>query len=184
MLHVGRACFAQRWPVVKQPKLSCSLYSIFGRLSPYSNRFSHVRSVVSPPSHATGAVTVAARLVDKFPNFIQPYLRLSRFDKPAGALLALWPGLWSVGMAASHLPSTDASILLYTSVAFTAGSFLVRSAGCIINDMWDRDFDRRVERTRHRPLASGEINFFPALVYLGANLSAALLVLLEFNWYT
>jgi 4-hydroxybenzoate polyprenyltransferase len=81
-----------------------------------------------------------------------PYLRLIRFDKPIGTLLLLWPTLWALFIAGMGHPP------LYTVLVFTLGVFLTRSAGCAINDYADAEFDRHVERTKHRPVTSGEIS--------------------------
>ena len=64
------------------------------------------------------------------------------------------------------------------------GAIIMRGAGCTINDMWDADIDKKVERTKMRPITSGELTKFDALVFLGGQLSVALLILLQFNWYT
>jgi 4-hydroxybenzoate polyprenyltransferase len=80
------------------------------------------------------------------------YTRLVRLNKPIGALLLMWPTLWGLWFAAGGLPPL--SIL----VIFVLGVFLMRSSGCAINDYADRDFDAHVERTRDRPLASGQIS--------------------------
>jgi 4-hydroxybenzoate polyprenyltransferase len=82
---------------------------------------------------------------------INAYERLIRLDKPIGALLLLWPTLWAVWIAAAGRPSAEVLII------FVVGTFLMRSAGCALNDWADRDFDRHVERTRERPLAAREI---------------------------
>ena len=82
---------------------------------------------------------------------LNAYERLIRLDKPVGALLLLWPTLWAVWIAAGGRPRIDEILI------FVAGTFLMRSAGCAINDWADRNFDGRVERTRERPLAAGEI---------------------------
>ena len=82
---------------------------------------------------------------------IDAYERLIRLDKPIGTLLLLWPTLWAVWIAAVGRPSLEVVIV------FVVGTFLMRSAGCALNDWADRDFDRHVERTRERPLAAGEI---------------------------
>ncbi|MBI1943612.1 MAG: 4-hydroxybenzoate octaprenyltransferase [Betaproteobacteria bacterium] len=96
---------------------------------------------------------------------IDAYERLARLDKPVGALLLLWPTLWAVWLAAGGRPAPDIVII------FVVGTFLMRSAGCAINDYADRDFDGRVERTRGRPLAAGEIRPREALA-VGALLAA------------
>ena len=96
---------------------------------------------------------------------IDAYERLIRLDKPIGALLLLWPTLWAVWLAAQGRPPPDIVII------FVVGTILMRSAGCAINDYADRDFDGRVERTRARPLAAGEISPNEALA-VGAVLAA------------
>ena len=82
---------------------------------------------------------------------LDAYERLVRLDKPVGALLLLWPTLWAVWLSARGDPSPGMVLI------FVAGTFLMRSAGCAINDWADRNFDGHVERTRARPLAAGEI---------------------------
>ncbi len=96
---------------------------------------------------------------------INAYERLIRLDKPVGALLLLWPTLWAVWIAASGRPA------IYIVLIFVIGTFLMRSAGCAMNDWADRDFDGRVARTRDRPLAAGEIAPREALI-LAAVLAA------------
>lgn len=97
---------------------------------------------------------------------IDAYERLIRLDKPIGWLLLLWPTLWAVWLAAHGRPVIDMVII------FVVGTILTRSAGCAMNDYADRDFDGRVERTRARPLAAGEIRPAEALA-VGAVLAAA-----------
>ena len=96
---------------------------------------------------------------------LDAYERLVRLDKPIGALLLLWPTLWAVWLAAQGRVSPDILII------FVVGTFVMRSAGCAINDFADRDFDPHVERTRSRPLAAGEISPAEALA-VGAVLAA------------
>lgn len=96
------------------------------------------------------------------------YERLMRLDKPIGILLLLWPTLWALWLAGEGRP--DFAVVLI----FVTGTILMRSAGCIMNDIADRNFDRHVERTRQRPLARGEIGTREAL------LLAAILSLLAF----
>jgi 4-hydroxybenzoate polyprenyltransferase len=101
------------------------------------------------------------------------YWRLMRFDKPIGILLLLWPTWWALLLAGRGLPS------LRNVLVFTCGVVLMRAAGCVMNDIADRDFDPHVERTRQRPLASGEISLKQALgLFLVLMLLAFLLVLL------
>lgn len=120
------------------------------------------------------------KIVELAPTAVQPYLRLIRLDRPIGTWLLFWPCTWSIGLAASagHLPDVGMLAL------FGLGSFLMRGAGCIINDMWDKDFDAKVARTKDRPLACGQLTYFQALCCLGFNLSASLAILLTFNNYS
>ena len=67
---------------------------------------------------------------------------------------------------------------------FGLGSLVMRGAGCTMNDMWDRNIDRQVERTRDLPITSGKVGMFDALVYLGGQLGLGLAILLQFNWYS
>ena len=106
---------------------------------------------------------------------LDAYERLIRLDKPVGALLLLWPTLWAVWLASSGRPEVD--ILLI----FVVGTFLMRSAGCAMNDYADRDFDPHVERTRGRPLAAREIAPREALVVGGALALAAFGLVLFLN---
>uniref|UniRef100_A0A2C9KGD6 4-hydroxybenzoate polyprenyltransferase, mitochondrial n=1 Tax=Biomphalaria glabrata TaxID=6526 RepID=A0A2C9KGD6_BIOGL len=119
-------------------------------------------------------------ILDSSPHSLQPYLRLIRFDKPIGTWLLYWPCTWSIALAAPPGCMPDLKLLSL----FGAGAFFMRGAGCIINDMWDKDFDKKVARTKARPLASGELTYFQALVFLGTQLSCALAILLQLNTYS
>lgn len=99
----------------------------------------------------------------------QAYCRLMRIDKPIGTLLLLWPTLWALWLAADGVPPV--SIL----VVFVLGVFVMRAAGCVINDFADRKVDGHVKRTQHRPLASG------ALTSKEAKVAFAVLVLVAFG---
>jgi 4-hydroxybenzoate polyprenyltransferase len=88
---------------------------------------------------------------------ISALLRLIRWDRPIGTLLLLWPTLWALWIAAEGVPSLDLLLI------FTAGTILMRSAGCIINDLADRNFDGGVSRTRERPLVTGDVSVGEAL---------------------
>lgn len=122
----------------------------------------------------------AASIVNAAPALVQPYLRLMRLDKPIGTWLLYLPCTWSIALAAEpgHLPHLDMLTL------FGVGSLVMRGAGCTINDMWDKDFDKKVARTSTRPIASGEISQMQALVFLGGQLSLGLGVLLCLNYYS
>eukprot|EP01035_Chromulina_nebulosa_P040312 gene40312-54516_t len=114
------------------------------------------------------------------PEKIRPYLYLARADKQAGTLLLMWPCFWSVCLATPIHSFPDAVLLL----KFATGALIMRGAGCTINDMWDRDFDKHVERTKDRPLASGALNLSQAMGFLTLQLSAGLAVLVTFNTNT
>ena len=101
-------------------------------------------------------------------NKINSLLRLARFDKPIGILLLLWPTMSALWLASNGFP--DANIL----VVFIIGVVVMRSAGCVINDLADTEIDKHVERTRRRPLATGELSTKEALVFLLFLLSIAL----------
>ena len=128
----------------------------------------------------TRHLSLAASLVSKSPPGIQPYLKLSRIDKPIGSWLLFWPCGWSACLATSAGQLPDLQLI----ALFGLGSFVMRGAGCTINDMWDRNIDRLVKRTRDRPITSGQVKMFDALVYTGVQLSLGLLVLLQLNWYS
>jgi len=104
---------------------------------------------------------------------IDAYERLIRLDKPIGTLLLLWPTLWAVWIASKGRPAFEVVVI------FAVGTFLMRSAGCAINDYADRGFDGRVERTQRRPLATGEISPNEALA-VGAVLAALAFVFVLF----
>lgn len=109
---------------------------------------------------------------------VQPYLALMRFDKPIGTWLTLLPSLWSLALASG---TTGHLFDLKLAALFCLGAFLMRGAGCTVNDMWDADFDRRVARTTTRPIASRQITRKQAFVFLGVQLSCALAVLMQLN---
>ncbi|MDE3059928.1 MAG: 4-hydroxybenzoate octaprenyltransferase [Pseudomonadota bacterium] len=101
---------------------------------------------------------------------ISPYLRLMRLHQPVGIWLLLWPCWWAIALASPGWPSLRLLLL------FGLGAVLMRGAGCIINDMADRRFDRQVERTRQRPLASGELGMIQAAVLLTLLLVASAII--------
>ncbi|CAN0840862.1 4-hydroxybenzoate polyprenyltransferase, mitochondrial [Linum grandiflorum] len=111
------------------------------------------------------------------PVYLRPYAKLARLDKPIGTWLLAWPCMWSISLAASpgHLPDFKMMAL------FGSGAFLLRGAGCTINDLLDRDIDTKVERTRLRPIASGNLTPFQGLCFLGSQLLLGLGILLQLN---
>ncbi len=112
------------------------------------------------------------------PSKFQALLQLIRFDKPIGTLLLLAPTLWALWIAAGGIP--DYRLLLI----FVAGTFVMRSAGCIINDLADREMDGAVARTRERPLVTGEVSVGEARALFLALLSVAFLLVLFTNRLT
>jgi 4-hydroxybenzoate polyprenyltransferase len=109
---------------------------------------------------------------------LEDYILLMRLNRPIGIWLLLWPTLWAVWIAGSGKP--DARLF----VIFVAGTVIMRSAGCAINDYADRSFDPHVERTRERPLAAGRITTVEALILFAALSLAALLLALQLNKLT
>ena len=116
----------------------------------------------------------ADRVIDR----VGQYARLMRVDRPIGSLLLLWPTLWAVWIASEGSPQPR--ILLI----FIAGVFLMRSAGCVLNDFADRDLDPHVERTRDRPLAARRVSNTEALVLFVVLLCGACLLVLSLNRLT
>jgi len=114
--------------------------------------------------------------VARLPAGWQPYALLARADRPIGFWLLFLPGLWSIVLAAP-----DAAAAAGLLVLFAVGSVVMRAAGCVVNDMWDRDLDRRVARTAGRPLAAGTLRLRHAAWFLAALLAAGLAILLQLN---
>ena len=115
------------------------------------------------------------------PAWARPYLRLARLDRPIGSWLLLMPCWWSVGLAAVHARS---QVNLWHVLLFFVGAFAMRGAGCTWNDIVDRDLDARVERTRSRPIPSGQVTVASAAAFLALQALVGLAVLLQFNRFT
>jgi 4-hydroxybenzoate polyprenyltransferase len=124
------------------------------------------------------------------PGWLRPYLRLSRLDRPIGSWLLLLPCWWSAALAAvaMHARAPDPAhgpwALLWHSALFFIGAFAMRGAGCTWNDIVDRDLDRSVERTRSRPIPSGQVSVAQAALFLVLQSLVGLAVLLSFNAFT
>lgn len=121
--------------------------------------------------------------MEKCPAPLVPYILLGRFDRPIGIWLLLLPGWWAILLAAGgarYMGVREWGIFLL----FALGAVVMRAAGCIVNDLWDRDLDRRVERTRIRPLASGMLSLRQAFVFLFILLAIGLVILLQMNFLT
>jgi len=114
--------------------------------------------------------------IARLPRGLRPYALLARLDRPIGAWLLFLPGLWSLLLAKAPWPQT-----LWLIALFFLGSFLMRGAGCVVNDMWDRELDRKVTRTIGRPLASGALRMRHAAIFLAILLAISLVILLQLN---
>jgi 4-hydroxybenzoate polyprenyltransferase len=114
--------------------------------------------------------------VRHLPRRLIPYAILGRFDRPIGAWLLFLPGLWSICLAAQTF-----SLGLWLTILFAIGSVVMRAAGCVVNDLWDRKLDRMVERTKGRPLASGILKPIDALAFLALLLAIGLLILSQLD---
>jgi 4-hydroxybenzoate polyprenyltransferase len=109
---------------------------------------------------------------------LQQYSLLIRLDRPVGIFLLLWPTLWALWIAAKGLPDTDVLIV------FVLGVVLMRSAGCVLNDIADRRFDPHVSRTQNRPLVNGSVSSVEALIVAVSLIFIAFLLVLTMNWLT
>jgi len=112
----------------------------------------------------------------RLPRSWLPYLLLARADRPIGVWLLFLPGLWGILLARAPAAASLRLVLL-----FAIGSVVMRAAGCVVNDLWDRDIDRKVARTAGRPLASGALRPRQALVFLAVLLLAGLAILLRLD---
>ena len=113
---------------------------------------------------------------------IQLFLELTRLNKPIGYMLLFWPCLW--GLTVAYDFSSGYEKFIFYLVLFLSGSILMRSAGCIVNDISDRNFDKLVERTKDRPIASGKVSVKLASIYAFVLCGIAFLVLINFNFFT
>ena len=115
-------------------------------------------------------------------NQLNLFIELTRLKRPIGYMLLFWPCAWGLTVAFDF--SKNIEIYLFYLFLFLLGSILMRSAGCIVNDIVDRKFDRRVARTKDRPIASGKISVNLGLLYTLILCATAFLVLLNFNFLT
>ncbi|KAK6583114.1 hypothetical protein PZA11_004190 [Diplocarpon coronariae] len=120
-------------------------------------------------------------LLSLLPSSWVPYAELVRLDKPTGTYYLFFPCLFSTFLAAPlAVPMTTPLSVFGTSLLFFGGALIMRGAGCTINDLWDRNLDPKVRRTRLRPIARGAVTPFNALAFTGIQLSAGLGILLQF----
>ncbi len=134
--------------------------------------------MVSDSQHHNASDIPRGNWIDRLiPRPAHPYLRLARLDRPIGTWLLLLPGWWALALA----PPSGGWPDPWLFALFGVGAILMRGGGCVINDLFDRDFDARVARTADRPIASGAISVPRALLFLAVLFGASLLILLQFN---
>ena len=110
------------------------------------------------------------------------FIELTRLNKPIGFMLLFWPCSW--GLAFAYNNNENLNLFLYYLLLFFLGSVLMRSAGCIFNDIVDKDYDKKVQRTKLRPIASGKITVKQSLIYVLVLCLVAFLILIQFNLLT
>ncbi|MFT8640831.1 4-hydroxybenzoate polyprenyltransferase [Acetobacter orientalis] len=115
--------------------------------------------------------------IARLPPALRPYALLARLDRPVGTWLLFLPGVWGI-LLPQDVAATERLRLI---VLFGIGSLVMRGAGCVVNDMWDRDIDRQVARTAGRPLASGALSMKQATLFLALLLAIGLGVLVQLN---
>ena len=140
--------------------------SYAGRLG-HSDPMAHRPDIVPDTEHRS--------LLGRMPARVRDLAQLARFDRPIGAWLLFWPGAWAIALSGNAVSRWD--LLLW----FLLGAIAMRGAGCVYNDIIDRDLDRQVARTRSRPLASGAVSLKAAWIWLGALCLIGLVVLLQLN---
>ena len=113
---------------------------------------------------------------------IKIFLELTRLNKPIGFMLLFWPCSW--GLSLAYYFKQETTLYFNYLILFFCGSVLMRSAGCIFNDIIDKDLDKKVERTKKRPIASGKISVFQSFVYVIILCLISLIILLQFNQLT
>ena len=113
---------------------------------------------------------------------IKLFIELTRFNRPIGYMLLFWPCLWGLTIAFNF--NSELEKFYFYTLLFLLGSMLMRSAGCIVNDIIDKNFDKKVERTKNRPIASGKVSVKLAIIYSFVLCGLAFLVLVNFNKFT
>ena len=115
-------------------------------------------------------------------NQLNLFVNLTRLKKPIGFMLLFWPCSW--GLTLAYEFNENYQLFFFYLLLFFLGSVLMRSAGCIVNDIFDREFDKKVFRTKNRPIASGKISINLGLFYAAILCLLALFVLINFNYFT
>ena len=114
-----------------------------------------------------------------FMYHLKIFIELTRLNKPIGIMLLFWPCSW--GLAYAYILDQNSNIFLYYMFLFFLGSCLMRSAGCIFNDIVDKDFDKKVQRTKQRPIADGKISIKKSIIYILILCLISFLILIQFN---
>jgi len=145
-----------------------------------------VTTETQPPEPSQTDTRIADRVADswvdtKAPEELRPYLRLSRADRPIGTWLLLLPCWWGALLGGLASPDTSGWLTVWIMIVCSAGAFLMRGAGCTWNDISDRDIDPKVERTRNRPLASGQVTVQEAMIWMVIQMVASFMLLLTLN---
>ncbi len=182
---------------IEDPPSASRLLTIFARqrraLTAQDEEFAHSLPIrhakITTTTHSKAVSSSAAVLpiyqtpqtgfISYLPGTWVPYAELMRLDKPAGTYYLFFPCLFSTLLAASYTASSPIAVLT-TALCFFSGALIMRGAGCTINDLWDRNLDPHVARTRLRPIARGAVAPFKALTFTGFQLLAGLGVLLQF----
>ncbi|KAJ5653481.1 hypothetical protein N7490_000484 [Penicillium lividum] len=175
--------------VTRNPQIRPSSTSI-PQTSTSAIRSTPVRSLdlnVKTPNPATHYIPPQTGLIASLPSSWIPYAELVRLDKPTGTYYLFFPTLFSTLMAAPMADNVTPMQVLGTAGLFFAGALIMRGAGCAINDLWDRNLDPHVERTKFRPIARGAVSAPKAVLFTGSQLLAGLGVLVQFPiqcfWY-
>ena len=113
---------------------------------------------------------------------IKLFIQLTRLNKPIGSMLLFWPCIW--GLTIAYNFNSSLNNFFFYGILFFLGSVLMRSAGCIVNDIADKNFDKKVERTKNRPIASEKVSIKLALLYTLILCFCAFLILINFNLLT
>ena len=115
-------------------------------------------------------------------HHLKIFIELTRLNKPIGFMLLFWPCSW--GLAYAYSINENINLFIYYLILFFIGSVLMRSAGCIVNDIVDKEFDKKVKRTKTRPIVAGKITVKHSFLYVLILCSLAFLVLIQFNFLT
>lgn len=186
----SRVSVTSPWTAARQTPLSITNYN---RCVHYLAQRSDTQAIDHEESRSTALSTVSQSRVEYeppksgvlsvLPASWVPYAELIRLDKPTGTYYLFFPCLFSTLLAApSTVPTATPLSVVGTSLLFLSGALIMRGAGCSINDLWDRNLDPHVTRTRLRPIARGAITPFNALVFTGVQLITGLGILLQFPY--